>query len=117
MSKIIEKAQELGELLVNSEEFLAMEKAETILESDQEAVRLLNRFEQKQQQFAADRSNSELKEELQSLQKEMLANEKVNNYFQTQKQFNQLMNAVNGEISNILNPNQGQGCAPGCGAC
>ena len=80
MSKILEKAQELGNLLVNSDEYSAMEKAENILENDQEALKLLNSFEEKQQQFANDRSNKELKEELQSLQEEMLANEKVNNY-------------------------------------
>lgn len=114
MSKILKKAQELGKLLVNSEEYLALEKAETILEDDQEAVELLDNFEEKQQKFAGDRSNDELKEELQSLQKEMLANEKVNSYFQSQKQFNQLMNAVNGEISNILNPNQGCSCGGNC---
>ncbi|CCU80257.1 UPF0342 protein BC_0880 [Halanaerobium saccharolyticum subsp. saccharolyticum DSM 6643] len=114
MSKILEKAQELGELLVDSEEYSTLEKAETVLESDQEAVELLDRFEEKQQKFATDRSNDELKEELQSLQKEMLSNEKVNNYFQSQKQFNQLMNSVNGEISNILNPDQGCSCGGNC---
>jgi cell fate (sporulation/competence/biofilm development) regulator YlbF (YheA/YmcA/DUF963 family) len=114
MSKILKKAQELGKLLVNSEEYLALEKAETILEDDQEAVELLDNFEEKQQKFAGDRSNNELREELQSLQDEMLANEKVNSYFQSQKQFNQLMNAVNGEISNILNPNQGCSCGGNC---
>lgn len=116
MSKILEKAQELGNLLVDSEEYLAMEKAEIVLENDQEALKLLNRFEEKQQQFANDRSNNELREELQSLQKEMLANEKVNNYFQSQKGFNKLMNDVNGEISNILNPDQGC-CSSDQGGC
>jgi cell fate (sporulation/competence/biofilm development) regulator YlbF (YheA/YmcA/DUF963 family) len=64
MSKILEKAQELGELLVNSKEYSTLEK--------------------------------------------------VNNYFQSQKQFNQLMNSVNGEISNILNPDQGCSCGGNC---
>jgi len=116
MSKILEKAQELGNLLVNSDEYSAMEKAENILENDQEALKLLNSFEEKQQQFANDRSNKELKEELQSLQEEMLANEKVNNYFQSQKGFNQLMNDINGEISNILHPEH-DCCSSGHGGC
>jgi len=116
MSKILEKAQELGKLLVDSEEYLTMEKAEKVLENDQEALELLNRFEEKQHKFANDRSNNELREELQSLQKEMMANEKVNNYFQSQKGFNKLMNDVNGEISSILNPDQCS-CSSGQGGC
>lgn len=116
MSKISEKAQELGQLLINSEEYSKMEKAEEILENDEKAVEILDNFEAKQQEFANDRSNQELRTELQSLQKEMLKNEKINNYFQTQKQFGKLMDTINHEISHVLNPEQGC-CSSGEGCC
>lgn len=117
MSKISEKAQELGQLLINSEEYSKMEKAEETLENDEKAVEMLKNFEEKQQEFANDRSNKELRTELQSLQKEMLKNEKINNYFQTQKQFGKLMDTINQEISNILNPAEQGCCSSGEGCC
>lgn len=116
MSKIAEKARELGELLVNSEEYLAKEKAESELEKDQEAVNLLNQFEVKQQQYSQNRDDKELLNELKQLRAEMLENETVKKYIQSQQNFNNLMNIVNRELSQMINPNQA-GCAPGCASC
>ena len=116
MSEVIEKAETLGDKLIKSEAFKGLKEAEATLEADSEALKLKKEMEEKQQAFAADRQNEELKKELVSLQQKLWKNDKIKNYIQMQKQFNNLMNKVNGIISQALGIQQG-GCAPGSGCC
>ncbi|ADQ15392.1 YlbF family regulator [Halanaerobium hydrogeniformans] len=116
MSEVIKKAEILGDKLIESKAFRALKEAESTLENDTEALKLKKEMEEKQQTFASNRQNEKLKKELISLQQKLWQNEKIKNYIQTQKQFNNLMNKVNNIISQSLGIQQG-GCAPGSGCC
>jgi len=108
MSKVIKKAEKLGDALVDSEQFQEMVQAENTLDADKEASKLVEKVERLQHQIDADRANDELKKEMAELQKKIWSTPKTKQYLQKQQKFSKLMKKVNDVLMNAMQPDHAQ---------
>ena len=97
---VIEKAKELGQELVESEEYKELKKKESALYDNEEATSLLEEYENINKQLQMARANGqevndEQQKKMQSLQMKMENNPAIKSYIESQKKFNEVMNSVN----------------------
>ncbi|ADQ13676.1 YlbF family regulator [Halanaerobium hydrogeniformans] len=104
MSNVIKKAEQLGDALVESEQFQEMVQAENTLDADKEASKLVEEVERLQHMIDTDRGNDELKKEMAELQKKIWSTPTTKNYLQKQQKFSQLMKKVNDVLMNAMQP-------------
>lgn len=102
MSKVIRKAENLADAIVESEEFVGMVKAEKKIDADKDASKLVEKIENLQNKIDKNKSSKELKEKMSSLQKKMWDNNKIKSFMQRQQKFNKLMSKVDKKISEGL---------------
>ena len=104
---IIEKAKELGEAIVDSQEYQNLKTAETEMYQNEEAKAILDDFNAQQKRLQMAQTNGKpitekQQNELQNIQNKMQGNEKVMEFMQAQHQFNQVMETINQTISSVL---------------
>ena len=97
---VIEKAKELGQELIDSEEYKELKKKESALYDDEEATSLLEDYENINKQMQMKRANGQevsedQQKKMQSLQMKMEQNPSIKSYIESQKKFNEVMNSVN----------------------
>lgn len=122
---IIEKTQELGQMIIESEEYVAMQKAEMRQTADEEAMNLIMEYNQKRTGFMQKLQNPETKpEEVEEIREQMdkeygilTANESISGYIEAMQNFNNLMNQVNGIIAYYVNGQQNDECGGSCSSC
>lgn len=121
---IIEKAQELGDLISNSQELEAIKKAEEAMYNDSTANELIQEFQKKQvaannAHMNGEEVSEDLMKELEEIQNKMQDNALISNYLDAQDKFNQILQSVNYIISKALNGGDdcdcGSDCSSGCG--
>ncbi|WP_408956058.1 YlbF family regulator [Natroniella sp. ANB-PHB2] len=115
---IMEKAQELGDVIVESQEFSDLKAAEEAMGADKAAQEIIQEFQAKQRKAQMAQRNGkpvsdELKKELQGIQAKMQQNEHVKGYMEAQEKFGKVMQTVNQVISAAI---QGEECDSDCGA-
>lgn len=117
---IYEKAKELAEAIVNSEELKAVKDAEATIACDPEARQLVEEY-QKLQELFMEKSFEELSEEeqkkVETLEKKMSQNKCINDYMETQQKLEQVLRSVNLIISNALNDNDEHSGCTSCSSC
>jgi cell fate (sporulation/competence/biofilm development) regulator YlbF (YheA/YmcA/DUF963 family) len=117
---IMEKAESLGEEIVESSEYNKLKDAEEAMQADDDAKALLDQFQAKQKQLQMAQMNGqqatqEQQQELQSIQAKMQENDKVKAFMETQEEFNKIMETVNQVITNALQgEEEGADCDKGC---
>src|SRR6056297_1991735 len=104
---VIEKAKELGQELVEAEEYKELKKKESALYDDEEATSLLEEYENTNKQLQMARANGQevsekQQKELQSIQMKMEQNPAIKSYIESQKKFNEVMNSVNKIINGFI---------------
>ena len=104
---VIEKAKELGQELVESEEYKELKKKESALYDNEEATSLLEEYENINKQLQMARANGqevndEQQKKMQSLQMKMENNPAIKSYIESQKKFNEVMNSVNKIINGYI---------------
>lgn len=104
---VIEKAKELGQELVESEEYKELKKKESALYDDEEATSLLEEYENTNKQLQMARANGQevsekQQKQLQSIQMKMEQNPTIKSYIESQKKFNEVMNSVNKIINGYI---------------
>ena len=102
MSKVIRKAEKLADAIAESEEFIAMTKAEKKIDSDKDASELVGKIEALQKKIDKNKESKELKEEMASMQRDMWDNNKIKSFMQKQQKFNKLMSKVHKKINQGL---------------
>lgn len=107
---IMEKAKELGEAIVASNEYESLRKAEEEMYQDENAKALLDDFTAQQKRIQMAQANGKpitekQQKEIQNIQAKMQGNEKVKDFMETQQQFNQVMETVNQTISSVMSEN------------
>jgi len=110
---VIEKAKELGQELVESEEYKELKKKESALYDDEEATSLLEEYENTNKQLQMARANGQevsekQQKELQSIQMKMEQNPAIKSYIESQKKFNEVMNSVNEIINGYITGEEGE---------
>lgn len=108
---ILEKAQSLGEEIVQSSEYEKLKNAEQAMYDDNQASELLNEFSAKQRRLQMAQTNGKQinekeQNELQSLYTKMQNNKKIKDYQEAQQIFNKVMESVNQIISGTLSGNK-----------
>ncbi|GAB6136862.1 YlbF/YmcA family competence regulator [Halanaerobaculum tunisiense] len=119
---IMEKAQDLADAIVDSEEYKALKDIEAKVAEDEEAQGILQELqaEQKKAQMAQMNGQAvadETKNKLQSLQAKMEDHEKLKELMGAQEKFNEVMETVNKVISGALSDEedcQDDNCGEGC---
>ena len=128
---VLEKTRELGESLVNSEEYTAMKDAQTAMETDAATSTLLKQLSELEADIRLTMEKPELSElflqskmdRYQKMQKEANDNELVKAYQAAATSFQQLMNQVNSVINFCLtgeavDPDAAEGgCTGNCATC
>jgi len=104
---VIEKAKELGQELVESEEYKELKRKEKALYDDEDATSLLEEYENINKQLQMARANGQevndqQQKKMQSLQMKMEQNPSIKSYIESQKKFNEVMNSVNKIINGYI---------------
>lgn len=110
---IQEKAQELADEILETQEYRELKIAEQAIQNDEEANNLMENFQSTQQRLQMAQSNGQQvsakqQKQMQSLQAKMQNNEVIKNYMEKQQQFNQVMKTVNQVISSNLQEDNSQ---------
>jgi len=108
---VIEKAKELGQELVDSEEYKELKRKESALYDDEEATSLLEEYENINKQLQMARANGQevnddQQKKMQSLQMKMENNPSIKSYIESQKKFNEVMSSVNKIINGYITGEQ-----------
>jgi cell fate (sporulation/competence/biofilm development) regulator YlbF (YheA/YmcA/DUF963 family) len=111
---IMEKARSLGEAILESTEYRELKEAEEAMYNNEEAKTLLNELNAKQRQIQMAQANGKpinqkQQKEIQNIQARMQTNDKVKDFMEAQKNFNQVMQTVNQTITSVLNENNKDG--------
>ena len=123
MNPVIEKAEELGVAILNSEEYTALSEAQSKLDNNQEAQKLIQDFQEKQSSLhQAHHNGQEVSQEeinkLQDLQRDMMENEIINDYVVAKQKTDKLITSVTQVLSKTVGISfgngSGQGCSGGC---
>lgn len=123
---VLQKAVELAQELVSSQEFKQYVEARDMIEQDERATELMSLYSQKEQLLQEtmrdepenDIKISQLNEQMDELRDEIIDNDELSSFAQAQTQFQYLMNQVNQIIGSYINPNAGCACgASDCGGC
>ncbi|MEC9489294.1 MAG: YlbF family regulator [Halanaerobium sp.] len=108
---IMNKAEELGDELLQTTEFKALKKAEKAMADDEIASQILHELQSKQKmaqmaQMNGKQVSPDLQNEIRGIQSRMQNNDKIKEYMEAQQNFNKVMQTVNQVISNKLQDQQ-----------
>lgn len=119
----VEKAVELGRALLECEETIILRAAETNLDHDLEAQKLIREFQQKFKkiqdlQEAGEEVSDQDWQEFNDAQEKVKANKTVQAYFVAQQNFKKLLEHVNTIVNQVLRGNPcSSSCSGDCSGC
>lgn len=122
---VIEKAKELGQMIVESEEFIALQKAEIKQNNDQFAAEMIANYNSKRNELIKQMQSEDItKEQMQDIRNKLeeefnilSSNQTIKEYIEATRNFQQLMNQVNSVISYYVNGEQSSCGGDDCGGC
>lgn len=127
MSEILEKANELGKMLADSNELKHFRAMEAVFYSDEEAQKVFNHYQEKREEITNQMHETEMspealrsfQEQLQACMAELTANQVVNDYLEAKSAFHQIITKVNSIISYCIEgeENGSGGCGGHCSSC
>lgn len=118
----LEKAEELGVAIINSEEYRNFDEMQDKLDNNPGALDLIKKFQARQrdvfERYRSGRpSSDELMKELNDLQKVMLENEVIKDYIVAKQNVEKLLNSVNQTLTKIVGTPFGVGGVSGSSSC
>lgn len=126
-NEIIEKAQELGTMIAQSEEKLRADAAGDAMNNDAEATELLRKYNENRKAATEKlRGKNPSKEELAEFKSYVQAefdkiaeNKLISEYIEASKAFDSLVQQVNAVLSYFITgqENEGGGCSGSCSTC
>lgn len=113
---VLEKAKILADAIADSPELLNMRESQDTMMKNSEAVALVEEFNMKQKRFMELSSQGfqltqQQRDEISDIEKKMMANNLVLDYFKAQKEFEKMLNQINHFITKAIT---GQSCDDGC---
>ncbi len=126
-NEIIEKAQELGQMIAESEERARVDEAGMKMNADEEAVELLRVYNENRKK-ATDklRGTNPSKEELEEFKsyvdaefKKIVDNKLISDYIEASRDFDNMVNQVNAVLSYFITGQESNdgGCSGNCSSC
>lgn len=116
---VLDKARELGMELSRSEELSSMREAEAMMLQNPEAQGIIKEFNEKQRAFHMIQSQGlqlteGQKQEAEDLEKKMLDNPYIYNFFKAQQTFEKILEEINSIIGEAIGAGSGCGCGSDC---
>ncbi len=125
MASIFEKARELGQAIIESEEYKELKKAEIEQENDEAALELLKKYSELRTTLAKeiqDGSVSEermtaIRDELEEAYGALTTNDHITAYINAQRTFQAIIDQMNNIISYHITGKLSGGCSGDCSGC
>ena len=125
MSEILTKARELGQAIVDSEEFKALKSAEEKQEKDEEAMALLLEYNNVRKALAEEINASEvsdermkaIREELEKTYEKVMSNPTISEYYEAQRKFEAIVGQMNSILTYFMTGEISGGCSGNCSSC
>ncbi len=125
MAEIFEKARELGEAIIESEEYKQLKKAELEQEQDEEALNLLKEYSTVRSALAAEIQKGDvseeriasIREELETAYEKMTTNDRITAYINAQRTFQAVIDQMNSILSFHITGQMPGGCSGSCSSC
>lgn len=124
MSEILKKARELGQAIVDSEEFKNLKAAEEKQDNDEEAMALLVEYSNIRKTLAeeintgvSDERMAEIREKLEETYEKVMSNQTIAQYNEAQQKFSNVVNQMNSILTYFMTGQESGGCSGNCSGC
>ena len=125
MAEIFEKARELGEAIIESEEYKELKKAELEQENDEEAMALLKEYSELRTSLAQEIQKGDISEEemasirerLEEAYEKVTTNDHITAYINAQRTFQAIIDQMNNILSFHITGKMPGGCSGNCSSC
>ena len=126
MSEILTKARELGQAIVDSEEFKTLKALEEKQESDEEAMAALLEYNNVRKKLAeeinasevSDERMAQIREELEKSYEKVMSNSLISEYYEAQRKFEAIVSQMNSILTYYMTGElSGGGCSGNCSGC
>ncbi len=122
---IFEQARELGEAILKTEEYKRYAMAEIAQSSDEEAMALVNAYNEKRRELGKRISmDNPTKEEIEEIRAELnaefdklRANAVVNEYIEANKAYSEMAEQINNIINMYISGGESSSCSGSCSGC
>ena len=122
---VIEKAQELAQVIAKSPEYISMRAAEDAAAQDEAMIDAFSRYQEVHHQIEDLSMQKEpdfeaigaLSREMDTIQEEIQHLPLAQAMQQARKAFSDMMAAVNAELSRVLSPEGASSCSGNCQSC
>jgi cell fate (sporulation/competence/biofilm development) regulator YlbF (YheA/YmcA/DUF963 family) len=113
-------AEELGEAILASEEYKDFETAKAAMDNNDEAISLVESFQDHQQllrdgQLTGKKITQEQIAELHAYQRKMMENKEISTYLEAKKKVDNLLAAVHQVVNQVTGLDSGHSHGGGCG--
>lgn len=125
MAEIFEKARELGEAILESNEYKEFKAAELAQENDEEALALLKEYSDVRSRLAGEIQKgdvseeriAEIREELEEAYTKMTTNDTITAFINAQRTFQAVIEQMNNILSFHITGKMPGGCSGNCASC
>lgn len=124
MSEILTKARELGQAIVDSEEFKRLKELEEKQEKDEEAMGLLIEYNNVRKALAeeiqkgvSDERMDAIRKELEEVYERVMTNETISKYQEAQRSFDSIVGQMNSILTYFITGEISGGCSGNCSGC
>ena len=125
MAEIFEKARELGEAILESNEYKEFKAAELAQENDEEALALLKEYSDVRSRLAGEIQKgdvseeriAEIREELEEAYTKMTTNDTITAFINAQRPFQAVIEQMNNILSFHITGKMPGGCSGNCASC
>ena len=125
MAEIFEKARELGEAILESNEYKEFKAAELAQENDEEALKLLKEYSDVRSRLAAEIQKgdvseeriAEIRDELEEAYTKMTTNDTITAFINAQRTFQAVIEQMNNILSFHITGKMPGGCSGNCASC
>ena len=125
MAEIFEKARELGQAIIESNEYKELKACEQAQENDEEALALLKEYSEVRSNLAAEIQKgdvseeriAQIREELEEAYSKMTTNDTITAYINAQRTFQSIIDQMNNIISFHITGKMPGGCSGNCSSC
>lgn len=124
MSEILTKARELGQAIVDSEEFKKLKELEEKQEKDEEAMALLVEYNNVRKALAEeiqsgvnDERMNDIRTELETVYEKVMSNQTISEYQKAQQEFDAIVGQMNSILTYFVTGEISGGCSGNCSGC
>lgn len=125
MSEILTKARELGQAIVDSEEYKNLKAAEEKQEKDEAAMALLVEYNNVRKALAeeingaevSDERMAQIRTELEETYEKVMSHPTISEYYEAQQKFEGVVQQMNAILTYFMTGQISGGCSGNCSGC